>query len=320
MPCNGMTDGDAEGPESGNRTALPPDEAFTVLGNGTRIAILQELGTTETPLSFTELRNRVGVRQGSKFNYHLDKLVGHFVRKTEEGYDLKQTGRRVVMAVLSGAVTDDPELDPTPTDISCWYCGGVVEVGFREERATAYCTECGGTYGESIEPPRRSRLGYMYLPPAGILNRTAGDIYRTALTWGNFELLARAVGICLYCAAPLDEWVTVCEEHDDSDGLCRTCDRRYAALHHTRCTNCIFSAEAVFFVRLLANPDLREFLLDHDIDPIDPSPTRFFQATSIYDEEIRSVDPFKASFSFTIDGDSLTLVVDEDFQVEMVMR
>lgn len=303
------------GPESANRRALPPDEAFTVLGNETRVAILQELGTADSPLSFTELRNSVGLRQGSKFNYHLDKVVGHFVRKTEEGYALKQAGRRVVMAVLSGAVTDDPKLEPTPTDISCWYCGGVVEVGFREERATAYCTECGGTYGESIDPPGHSRLGYMYLPPAGILNRKAGDVYRTAVTWGNFELLARAIGICLYCAAPLEEWVTVCERHDASDGICDVCDRRYAALHHTRCTNCIFEAEAVFFVRFLANPDLRKFLLDHGIDPVDPSPTPFFAATSVYDEEIRSVDPFEASFTFTIDGDTLTLEVDEDLEI-----
>ncbi|MFB6206666.1 MAG: ArsR/SmtB family transcription factor, partial [Haloglomus sp.] len=92
--------------ELGEPTALSPDEAFGVLGNETRIQILQTLGEADGPLSFTELRDRVGIRQGSQFNYHLDKLVGHFVRKTDDGYELRLAGRRVIYAVLSEAVTE----------------------------------------------------------------------------------------------------------------------------------------------------------------------------------------------------------------------
>lgn len=56
---------------------------------------LGEAGFGES-LSFTELRERVGVRQGAQFNYHLDKLVGHFVTKTDGGYSLRPTGHRVI--------------------------------------------------------------------------------------------------------------------------------------------------------------------------------------------------------------------------------
>lgn len=120
-------DGGMEGGEGG----LPPDDAFGVLGNETRIEILQTLGEADEALSFTELRDRVGIRQGGQFNYHLEKVVGHFVGKTEEGYILRQPGRRVVQAVLSGAVTDEPDLDYTEIDEECWWCGAPIVVRYQ---------------------------------------------------------------------------------------------------------------------------------------------------------------------------------------------
>lgn len=95
---------------SGEPTTLSPDEAFAVLGDDTRLQILQMLGAADEPLAFSELFDRIEYHDSSNFGYHLDKLVDHFVRKTDEGYALRQAGRRVVEAILSGAVTDDPVL------------------------------------------------------------------------------------------------------------------------------------------------------------------------------------------------------------------
>lgn len=99
------------------RAGLSPDEAFGVLGNGTRIQILQELGETNEPLSFTELRDRLGIRQGGRFNDHLEQIVGYFAGKTHAGYVLGQPGRRIVQAVLSGAVTNNPDFEYTGIDV-----------------------------------------------------------------------------------------------------------------------------------------------------------------------------------------------------------
>lgn len=60
-------------------SVLSPDAAFCALGNGTRIRILQTLGEAHDRLSFSELCDRVGIRHGGQFHYHLDELVGHFV-------------------------------------------------------------------------------------------------------------------------------------------------------------------------------------------------------------------------------------------------
>lgn len=82
-----MTDDDAG-------SGLAPGEAFAALGNETRLEILRALGDVERPLSFSALHDRVEMQDSSQVNYHLDKLVGHFVGKSEEGYSLTRAGRR----------------------------------------------------------------------------------------------------------------------------------------------------------------------------------------------------------------------------------
>jgi len=169
---------------------LSPDNAFAVLGNETRMEILQTLGKADGALSFSELRDRVGMRDSGQFNYHLDKLVEHFVRQIDGGYDLRQAGRRVIEAVLSGAVTDAPVVERTPIDHSCHYCGASsIEVNYREEKVGTYCPECRGTYGGSDEsnvadlPSEQERLGYLHLPPAGVQERTPKEMLYAAAIW-----------------------------------------------------------------------------------------------------------------------------------------
>ena len=125
-----------------------PDDAFSALGNETRLAILRALGDADEPLPFSALYDRVDVSDSGQFNYHLDKLAGHFVRQSETGYELARPGSRVVEAVLSGAMTDTPVLEPTEVDHPCPFCGAPVEVTFRDERVELYCTECAGNYGD----------------------------------------------------------------------------------------------------------------------------------------------------------------------------
>jgi hypothetical protein len=91
--------------------SLPPEEAFAVLGNEIRVDVLRTLAAADEPLAFSELYDRVDVADSGQFNYHLDQTLGHFVVDGDDGYRLADPGRRVVEAVLSGAVTDRPEMD-----------------------------------------------------------------------------------------------------------------------------------------------------------------------------------------------------------------
>lgn len=310
------------GNPTGDSTVLAPDEAFSVLGNETRLHILQVLGEAATPLSFTELRNRVGIDQGRQFTYHLSKLQGHFVRKTDDAYELRSAGERVVEAVLSRAVTESPVIERTTIDWSCWFCGAPsIDVSYLEDQVGFYCSECGGNYDDSYEPggpatpPSQDRLGYLPFPPAGIRNRSPHEVLEAALTWFLFDIERITAGLCPRCSAEIEVGLLVCDDHDYGEGMCGQCGRRYAMMTQSQCTNCIYEMVFVSGLSLMATPELRAFLIDHGLDPVAPRFERFFGHIGAYEEDIRSVAPPEAEFTFTVDGDAITLSVDENLDV-----
>lgn len=310
-------------PEEGSdeTSMLTPEEAFSVLGDGTRLGILQVLGDADEPLTFSDLFDRVEYDDPPNFNYHLKRLVGHFVEKTDRGYSLRQAGHRVVQAVLSGAVTEAPTLDRTPIDRACQHCGtSPVEVEYREEQVEIYCTQCAGQYGntsdvETSDPPTGTeRIGYVYLPPAGVHGRTPAEMTEAAFIWTVAQTQALHRGVCPRCSAPVRDSVAVCETHEPTDGRCDECDRRYAAIVHSTCTNCPFELGGSAIGYLHTKPDLLAFLFGHGFDPFSsPFPSTIDAAS--FDEELLGTDPLELRFTFSIRDDVLTLTVDEDLDV-----
>lgn len=308
---------------------VAPDGAFAVLGNETRVQILQTLGETAEPLSFTELRDRVGVRQGGQFNYHLEKVVGHFVAKTDAGYVLRQPGRRVVQAVLSGAVTDDTGVGYTEIDEECWWCDEPIVVRYQQERLDLYCSGCEGTYGDAGTrrpsqmaatvrdiPDDLGYLGAFFLPPAGVSNRTPEEAYRVGMAWEMLEYLAISSGICPRCSGSIETSVRVCTTHDATDGLCTACGNRKAIHVHVDCRNCIYRNQGTFVYLLYGEPVLMAFLTSNGASLLSPdSELHLFRVAGSYHEEIVSVDPFEARLTFTVDDEFLTVTVDDDFDV-----
>jgi DNA-binding transcriptional ArsR family regulator len=310
-------------------STLSPDEAFGLLGNDTRVEILRTLGAADGPLAFSELHDRVGLRDSGQFNYHLDRLTGHFVGRTDEGYALRQAGRRVIEAVLSGAVTDAPEGELTRTDWACHYCGAPIAVQYREERVRIYCTGCEGTYGDASRaggpevPPEYGYLGSLLLPPAGVEGRTPGEMVRAAWTWGNLEAMAMASGLCPRCSAAIEHDVRVCEDHDATDGLCERCDNRRAIGVSADCTNCNYGHWGGAMLRLGAETALLSFLLEHGINPVAPTAAgreRVDRVHQDYGEELLGTDPFEARFTFRIGDDELAVTVDDELRVVDVTR
>lgn len=312
------------GRDSADDRPLPPGEAFAALGHEIRVGILQALAEStraERPLSFSTLRERVGTVDSAKFNYHLGELVGHFVARGEDGYDLRPAGERVAEAVLSGAVTEDPVVERVAIDASCPYCGAGVEFGYRDERTTTYCPECSGAFEmasgrvEKDEPAGYGFLGYLDLPPAGVEDRDPTAVHDAALEWHLAEQALAAAGTCSRCSAAMEEWLTLCEDHDPGDGTCSACGNRYAAHQSARCTNCVYSRRATFGAALLDSPALQSFLTDHGVNLVSPRYEQFAAFVLDYDEDILAVEPFEAAFTFTAEGDALTLTVDDSLDV-----
>lgn len=294
---------------------LPPDDAFSVLGNETRMDIVRTLGDAGTPLPFSELRERVGVSDSGQFNYHLDRLTGHFLEQGDDGYALTRAGERVVEAVLSGAVTQAPVVEPSLVEDSCQLCGGRSGITYEEEQVIVYCTECPGVYGANIGPENHGHLGTLFLPPAGVKDRSPTELLRAAQIWGGHATMAAVSGVCPRCSAPIDESIEVCEEHDASGGDCGNCHGRYAATVRFDCTNCIYERSGAFGVRLLTHTALLEFLTGHGINPIVPSSHGAIDVVTSYEEDIVSAEPLEARLTFSVKEDRLTFTVADDFSV-----
>lgn len=87
---------DAPGPARPADSGSVGTETFELLSDETRVRVVQALDETGPGgLRFSELRNRVGVRDGGRFNYHLTKLRGRLVEKSGETYVLTPAGEDV---------------------------------------------------------------------------------------------------------------------------------------------------------------------------------------------------------------------------------
>lgn len=304
----------------GDPIALSPDEAFTAVGNETRIQILRTLGEAE-PLSFSDLYDRVDVADTGNFTYHLEQLVGQFVHRTDDEYRLREPGSIVVQAVLSGVLTEAPVLEPTRLDADCPFCGARIEVSFADERVLVRCTDCPGNYSGSdtdvrfLEAHPHGTIAIFALPPAGLDDRTAHEVLEVGLGRAHNELLAFSCDVCPRCSATVDRSLQVCSGHDAGDGICERCDRRRALHVDYRCTNCIRVEENIpAGLDLVREPTVMSFLSGQGINPVMPS-WKGLALVLDYEETLRSDTPLEARFDWTVDGGSIAVTVDEDMTV-----
>lgn len=302
---------------------LGPDEAFAVLGNEMRMEILQTLAEAPEPLPFSELRDRVGISDSGQFNYHLDKLVGHFVLQTDDGYLLGSAGTRVIEAVMSGAVTDAPVIEPTQLDAPCPFCGAPIEVDYRDEYLLTRCTDCPGSFAgiESTARPDwtdpRGTIGLFALPSAGFKDRSLREALDAAVAWNVFW--SHSHGMCPRCSAPIERSFEVCGDHSDGNGICERCHRRYAVMHVKTCPNCPHRSSELGMGSVLTNPEVQVFFHRRGVDWTPPG---WDDAATIldYDEEVVSREPFEARFSWTVEADELVVTVDDTASVVDITR
>lgn len=312
----------ANSPGFSTTDVLSPQQALSVLGDETRLDILQILGEADGPLSFSELFRRSDCETSANFSYHLRQLRDHFLQHTDDGYVLRQAGRKVIEAVLAEAVTEPVELQRTPVEWPCFLCGSPVEMSYREGHVGLYCSACGGTrdyrstttVGRLID--QSDVLGILDLPPAGTINRTPLEIIEAAEFWTTHESFALAKGTCPRCSAALDVSVTACVSHDDADSLCEVCGQRFAIVLQHDCTNCVYAVNSPIGTYLFDNLALIEFMIQNDLDPF-TAPGFHFWAL---EESVHCTDPLEAELTFTINGDSITFLVDDSLAIEEVSK
>jgi DNA-binding transcriptional ArsR family regulator len=302
-----------ETPSDRAQAATDAEAAFMTLSHDLRLEIL--LALWDAPgysLSFSDLRKAVGERDSGSFTYHLSELQGHFVAKTDEGYELQYPGHRVLDAIQSGVFHEKVAVGPLELDDNCRDCGEQLHFEYDTDYiARIRCQECGN---RALEWP---------FDPGGIADRDPDAIVaafdrRTRLIWS-----CALDGVCPFCAGRIDREVTSrVHEEGACIGVIEQLDRydEYFARDHPAivsvdCERCSFYSFIPVGVVLLTRPAVTGRLQEAGIDLRE---TPLWDLGFVVDADavtVRETDPMSVDVSVVDATESLSFTVDESFDV-----
>jgi hypothetical protein len=304
-------------------------EAFEILSNETRLSILLALWEAMEPvtfqegsnaLSFAELRNRVGMRDSGQFNYHLNRLVGPFLRQNEEGYTLTPTAEQVLRAVLAETLTEPDALKGEPIDIECDYCGGSTVIDYDDGILVLRCTSCEGGYGGPDHRP--GTLARSHRPPVGLLDRTPQEFFQHGNAWDRHRFESAADGVCQDCSGHVSTTIRACGDHDATEGsVCDTCG--WVAEVHSlmKCEVCKATWRTPGKDLIWMELPVKAFFYERGVD-VDESwdtwSNRHVFRKSIKEVSITEDEPLELTITIEFDGDRLRVTLDDEGQVRRV--
>jgi hypothetical protein len=265
-----------------------------LLADETRLRVLLTLSRrqAEQPadpaVKFAALRRLADVEDSGNFAYHLNRLSGHFITKTDAGYALTDAGRHVA-SVLHAGVIDRRETPVYETDHECVICGDSI---------TAQAT------GSGVDFTCESGHGFREMGlPAAVLERGLDHTLREATRQMLSDLETTATGVCARCNHPV-EWQL--QAVDDSAGS-------YYVI--ARCTACAMAYGSPIVGWVIADWDVRAELHVSGLDLLEippwSLPTLSVSAPTLIEGDL-SADPDQAVFRLTLDLDERFLTVDID--------
>ncbi len=296
------------------------DAAFKLLSDETRIELLRALWEAHdprdaSPMRFTDLRERVSADDPGRLNYHLNKLQNIFVRRTDDGYELMDSGKRIVRMLLSGTAIDDPEIEPVEVDISCWYCGGQPEWSYREGWRILECTNCDARCVDTFQPGVISKTEF---PPSGLRERTPNEINEADRIWGTHRRASVMDGVCPECAGDMSiNSIDICNDHRpdwDEYQFCEACGSIFWMLVSNICEECKYQWRLPTLFYPTRQPAVIAYYYDHGIE-FDLA--TYEQRTLLLDyrEELVSEDPIRIRISIPLEDDELRVTFDDKMDV-----
>lgn len=298
--------------------------AFSALGNETRLEILFTLWDVDDPLdvspdiSFSELRKRTGVRDSGHFNYHLEKLLGEFVRKTEAGYTLTEAGMQVIQTIVETVGVEEPTCNPVESSKPCPVCDGTTEFRYGNGHLFLCCIECPGLYDAggirpdgmltSTECTRSAFAGRDLLEVSDAVGTRAKLMFETMIQ-----------GVCSECLGVVTHSLLICDDHD-FDGPCETCGSRFEARIELTCAVCKHFAHGPVRSLMSYHPAVRSLYIDHDVpfaynpDPLTLLTRRLWPSGDI-EQSVVSADPPAVRVTLGYEGGSIAYTVDENLDI-----
>jgi DNA-binding transcriptional ArsR family regulator len=279
------------------------EDAFATLGDETRLRILIELGRAVreggqgSGLSFSDLRERVGVSDSGRFNYHLDKLEGRFVTKTDDGdYAARYSALAVVSAFYAGAYAPKRTEQTAETDRTCLDCDRSLEMRYADQNFELNCPEHG------------ARLSFP-APTGAIEPRTLDELSEVVIARAMSNMNLVRQGICPRCWGT----TTVDYPHDIENvdepavGVSIACDR------------CWLQYETLLRVVASSHPAVRGLYQEQGYELYDAFfSERFMYST--YQVQVDETEPMRATVTVELDGTRLRMELDGDGTVLELTR
>ncbi|SFG40967.1 hypothetical protein SAMN04488063_1952 [Halopelagius inordinatus] len=276
---------------------MEPADAFALVGDETRLSILEALWRLDGPARFSDVRNEIEMRDSAQFNYHLGKLTGQFVRKTEAGYELRTAGRRVVQAILAGSFTQHPRRE-LEIDDPCIRCGEMLTAHYEDEMLCIECPACGHGHGK-----------YSF-PPGGLHGRTDAEVLDAFdQRVRHLDCLAKD-GVCPECNGRMQTLIERGEEcclggSIRATHVCRQCA-------HERC--------AAVGLALLDQSAVGSFYADHGVTLSDVPYWRLDWCVSDAPVTVEETDPWRLRVDIRLDDETLRVTVDGELDVVETRR
>lgn len=269
-------------------------DVFSLLGDEVRLEIISVLSAvSESPLSFSTLHDHVGLSDSGQFNYHLSKLVPHFVSRTESGYALTSAGRRVARAVSAGYYAQSLEIEPFTTESLCVFCGERgLRASYTDEQFHIDCPAC----DEAI-----LRVN---APPSLIRGRNPDEALAAFDRWSQSRVEQAAHHeFCPYCGGAVEP------THQDNHPL-----ERFAVLPVFACQVCGGEITTTYGALAASDPVVESFLERHG----DEQPRNYWEreqyVTDRYVEQL-STDPLRVRVTFPADTERCCVTINERHEV-----
>lgn len=273
---------------------------FKLLASETRVEILEALGDPPgTVRSFSELFDAVEMADSGNFTYHLNELVGTFVRKHDDEYGLTHAGEQVVGSIHAGTYTAEAAVEPTSTGDTCLLCEGPLVFEYADETARVYCDDCGKGRAFSF-------------PPGCLSACDPGELPAVSARWYRTHVQRILDGFCPLCAGRMDGELTRGVRTDRTPP-----EPALATFECGQCGN-VQTVSAATIVTF--HPVVEGFLFEHGFDTREGPHSTVWAELDDTAERERSSDPLTVEVTFTKNEETVVGVVGPGATVTSVER
>ncbi|WP_440771717.1 DUF7351 domain-containing protein [Natronorubrum sp. DTA28] len=295
-----------------------PSDAFQALGNEIRMGILETMlertdGDEPSRATFSELFDASEVDTSAGFAYHLEQLVGPYLRKDAAdetvgsgehtaGYELTYAGLQIARAIATGTYTHRVDHPPITLEEPCPFCEhDALEAESTDNVVTVGCADC------------ERRLLQLGFPPSGL--ESHGRSFPEAFDRHHrHRLTLMRDGVCPECAGTVDTRLGTPSPAVADELPTEHTDHVQAVLE---CSTCGTEARCPVTLALLEHPAIVSFYHEHDRD-VRERP--IWNVGHEWAETVLSEDPLAVRVVVELEDAVLALYVDDGLDVVDVQR